>query len=81
LLGSSAHFDTTSLTVYGDYESTPIDIRENNVDTDPLFTITHGHSKAHRPDLKQMILNLATTGSGFPIWMEAHSGNASDKKI
>lgn len=81
LLGSSAHFDTTSLTVYGDYESTPIDIRENNVDTDPPFTITHGHSKAHRPDLKQMILNLATTGSGFPIWMEAHSGNASDKKI
>lgn len=81
LLGSSAHFDTTSLTVYGDYESTPIDIGENNVDTDPPFTITHGHSKAHRPDLKQMILNLATTGSGFPIWMEAHSGNASDKKI
>ena len=28
-----------------------------------------------------MILNLATTGSGFPIWMEAHSGNASDKKV
>ena len=29
-----------------------------------------------------MILNLATTGSAnFPIWMESHSGNASDKKI
>ena len=29
-----------------------------------------------------MVLNLATTGAaGFPIWMEAHSGNASDKKI
>lgn len=28
-----------------------------------------------------MVLHLATTGSsGFPIWMEAHSGNASDKK-
>lgn len=29
-----------------------------------------------------MVLNLATTGkAGFPIWMQAHSGNASDKKI
>jgi transposase len=29
-----------------------------------------------------MVLNLATTGkAGFPIWMESHSGNASDKKI
>jgi len=27
-----------------------------------------------------MVLNLATTGAaGFPIWMESHSGNASDK--
>ena len=42
----------------------------------------YGFSKDHRPDLKQMVLNLATTGaSGFPIWMEAHSGNASDKQI
>lgn len=72
LLGPSAHFDTTSLSVFGEYETE---------EEDALFNITHGHSKAHRPDLKQMILNLATTGSGFPIWMEAHSGNASDKKI
>ena len=29
-----------------------------------------------------MVLNLATTGiAAFPIWMEAHSGNASDKKV
>jgi len=29
-----------------------------------------------------MVLNLATTGAAaFPIWMESHSGNASDKKI
>ena len=73
LLDSSAHFDTTSLSVFGEYET----------DEDPSnsFKVTHGHSKAHRPDLKQMVLNLATTGSGFPIWMEGHSGNASDKKI
>jgi transposase len=29
-----------------------------------------------------MVINLATTGrASFPIWMESHSGNASDKKI
>jgi transposase len=74
LLDSSAHFDTTSLSVFGEY-----DTADEGVSNE--FKITHGHSKAHRPDLKQMILNLATTGSNFPIWMEAHSGNASDKKI
>ena len=29
-----------------------------------------------------MVINLATTGAAnFPIWMEAHNGNASDKTI
>jgi transposase len=29
-----------------------------------------------------MVINLATTGAAsFPIWMEAHSGNASDKTV
>lgn len=79
LFGSSAHFDTTSLSVFGEYEEAlPV---ARNGDFDDSFNITYGHSKAHRPDLKQMVLNLATTGAGFPIWMEAHSGNASDKKI
>jgi hypothetical protein len=42
----------------------------------------HGYSKSHRHDLKQMVINLATTGkAAFPIWMESHSGNASDQKV
>jgi transposase len=42
----------------------------------------YGHSKDHRSDLKQMVINLATTGAaGFPVWMETHNGNASDKTI
>ena len=41
-----------------------------------------GYSKSKRHDLKQMVLNLATTGkSAFPIWIEANSGNSSDKKV
>jgi transposase len=85
LLGPSAHFDTTSINVYGEYEETgqpcstaPSEKAEN---LEP-FKLAYGHSKDHRFDLKQMVLNLATTGAaGFPIWMESHSGNASDKKI
>lgn len=53
-----------------------VHIADNQVKPD------YGYSKSHRHDLKQMVINLATTGqSNFPIWMEAHSGNASDKKI
>ncbi len=84
LLGRTRNIDTTSLTVYGDYAEEEVggaaaagvsDVSHGSVPR-------HGYSKDHRPDLKQMVLNLATTGSaGFPIWMEAHSGNASDKKI
>jgi len=84
LLGRSAHFDTTTLSVYGDYdqqeEEPSPDTSELTAPTTPQMT--YGYSKDHRPDLKQVVLNLATTGaSGFPIWFENHSGNASDKKI
>lgn len=74
LLGKTIHQDTTSLTVYGDY---PAEREESHQGARPSY----GYSKAHRPDLKQMVLHLATSGSSnFPVWMEAHSGNASDKK-
>ena len=40
----------------------------------------YGYPKNGRFDLKQMVLLVATTGkAGFPLWMESHSGNASDK--
>ncbi len=90
LLSKSAHFDTTTLTVYGDYvaeaEITATEKTEASVSTDRLVLSdkakpTYGHAKNKRCDLKQMTLLLATTGkSGFPVWMESHSGHASDKK-
>jgi len=71
LFGKSLHIDTSTLSVYGDYE------KENKGPQ-----VTHGFSKDHRPDLKQVVINLATTGkAGIPVWMEAHSGNASDTII
>ena len=67
LLGHTAHFDTTSLTVYGAYEEQDELAKKNE------FNITYGYSKDKRPDLKQMILNLATTGaSAYPVWMVRH---------
>jgi transposase len=84
LLNKSVHLDTTSLSVYGDYDTdivcdaTP---NERTLELPNNVKPDFGHSKNKRVDLKQMTLLLATTGSsGFPVWMESHSGNASDKK-
>lgn len=70
LLTSLNHLDTTSLSVQGQYE-----------DCDPsAVDITYGHSKDHRPDLKQVVLSLVVNGpSAIPIWMEPLNGNSSDK--
>ena len=92
LLGRSAHFDTTSLSVYGEYqvdESVSSDANPEKISTalaasssEQAIEVTYGYSKANRPDLKQVVLNLATTGAAnFPVWMEACSGNASDKVV
>lgn len=79
LLGRSTHIDTTTLSLYGDYEASEElnDPASGYISPYPA----HGHAKSKRNDLKQMVLLLATTGAAhFPLWMEAHSGNASDKK-
>ena len=83
LLGKAANFDTSTISVYGEYDNGNNEAStENNSASKKPIEITRGFSKDKRFDLKQMVINLATTGaSGFPIWMEAHSGNASDKTI
>ena len=92
LLDKSVHFDTSTISVYGDYEvdevKTNDDLIENKNNVSSIheekapINITYGYSKNKRFDLKQMVINLATTGaSNLPIWMEAHSGNASDKTV
>ena len=66
------HLDSTSFHVHGQYESG---------EAQPgLIEITYGYSKDHRPDLKQVVVNLITGHrSQLPVWMEALSGNQSDK--
>jgi transposase len=72
LLGSLAHLDSTSMSVEGEYEKGS---GEN------VIKLTYGHSKDHRPDLKQAVMSLVVSGKGaIPIWMEPQNGNSSDKK-
>ena len=60
LLGKGAHLDTSTISVTGQYDENETEVK-----------ITHGYSKDHRNDLKQLTLSLTTTGeSNFPIWME-----------
>lgn len=82
-LGKSIHLDTSTLQLYGEYDSEEPSTAPQVVPSQPSPPIpARGHSKSHRHDLKQMVINLATTGSAnFPIWMESHSGYASDKVI
>ena len=66
------HWDSTSRSFYGDYDR-PV--------ADSGVAVTHGHSKDHRPDLKQIMLSVLDNREGFPLWGEVHPGNASDKKL
>jgi transposase len=70
------HFDTTSVSVYGEYLP-PEDQQEHEVP----FTITHGYSKDQRPDLKQFVFATLCVDRAVPIWGTPEEGNASDKTV
>ena len=79
LIGKSINIDTTTLSLYGEYPEAANQGEDEGQASIPRPE--RGYAKSKRHDLKQMVLLLATTGaSNFPIWMEPHSGNASDQK-
>lgn len=63
------HGDTTSKLVFGEYSAPH----------EEAVSITYGHSKDHRPDLKQVMVGVATTTDGVPVVAEMLDGNQSDK--
>jgi transposase len=71
---SSGHWDSTSISVWGDYASQP-DQEETKLN------LTYGYSKDHRPDLKQFMLSMLCVEHNIPILGETHDGNSSDKKL
>jgi transposase len=67
------HSDTTSHSLTGDYDC--------DSDTERI-TVTYGHSKAKRPDLKQVVQELVTSqDGGIPFITKLWDGNASDSVI
>src|SRR5262250_747596 len=70
------HFDTTSITVYGEYRP-PEEAGESEVP----FQITYGYSKDKRPDLKQFVLSTLCVDRAVPLWGQPEDGNASDKTV
>jgi len=66
------HLDSSSFHVHGEYEIEDAD--------EQAITITHGYSRDHRPDLKQVVAQMITSQkSALPVWLEVLSGNSSDK--
>ena len=43
--------------------------------------ITRGHSKDHRPDLKQAVLEVMVSQDGGPFLSQSWDGNASDTEV
>jgi transposase len=70
------HNDSTTLSFYGAYLDA---VREGRVLGRPTVAITFGHSKDHRPDLKQLLFILTVTADGgVPLHFRAASGNVVD---
>lgn len=65
--------DTTSFTLSGNY------LAESD---DATVKVTLGHSKDHRPDLKQVMLEMMVSqDGGIPLIAKSLDGNASDNTV
>jgi Domain of unknown function (DUF4277) len=72
------HNDSTTVSFYGAYEDAA---EESERRGRPTHAITWGHSKARRPDLKQLLYVLTITGDGnVPVYFSTASGNTADDR-
>ena len=71
------HFDTTTLSFYGAYEREGLSYLSDGINPPPK--VTHGHSKAKRADLKQVVFgSLVTADGGVPLLGKLMDGNLAD---
>jgi len=72
------HNDSTSISFFGAYEGAEKPSSQRGRTT---HAITWGHSKDHRPDLKQLlyILTISEDG-GVPVYFTTASGNQTDDR-
>jgi len=72
---SQLHNDSTSITVHGDYTAADGRARGGK----PTACAALGHSKDHRPDLKQFVLTLTVSADGaVPLAHRLLDGNTND---
>jgi transposase len=70
------HNDSTTVSFFGAYLNATM---EGRLLGRPTLAITFGHSKDHRPDLKQLLFILTVTADGgVPLHFRAQSGNMTD---
>jgi len=70
------HNDSTTVSFYGAYNEAG---QESEQRGRPTHAITWGHSKARRPDLKQLLYTLTVTSDGnVPVYFSSASGNTVD---
>lgn len=70
----SGHWDSTSVSVWGDY-----DVYAGQ--DDQRLRLTFGYSKDHRPDLKQFLISMLCVEHNIPILGDTHDGNSADKTL
>ena len=69
---SEIHEDTTSVKVFGAYSHQKA----------KAVQLKRGHSKDHRPDLKQLVYDLSVTRDGaIPVHFKIHDGNRTDDTL
>lgn len=70
------HNDSTTVSFYGAYENAAAEERRGQR---TRLAVTFGHSKARRPDLKQLLFILTVTDDGgVPLYFTSASGNVTD---
>ncbi len=70
------HNDSTTISFYGAYSAAA---EERRAFGRPTAAITFGHSKDHRPDLKQLLFILTVSkDGGVPLHFRVESGNVVD---
>ncbi len=72
---SQLHNDSTSIVLHGDYAAADGSARAGK----PTPALVPGHSKDHRPDLKQLVLILTVSADGaVPLTHRVADGNTND---
>jgi transposase len=71
---AEVHNDSTTVRFCGQYRGA----RGRSIRGKRAPWITYGHSKDHRPDLKQLLFVLSTADGGVPVQFRCADGNTND---